>query len=173
LENNNLTELKKIIELLLFINGKPISERKLMEVLETDKDTLLKCIEELKDDYSKKETALFIEKIGGGWQISTKPDYSDWVKKFFKRELTLNLSPQALETLSIILYKGPITRPEIEDIRKSDSSGVIRTLLEKRLIRISGRKNVPGKPLLYRVTDNFYQYFGIENKDDIPSWEEI
>ena len=105
--------------------------------------------------------------------VFTKKEYSEWIKKFLKRELTLHLSPQALEVLAIILYRGPITRPEIDSIRGMDSSGVIRTLLEKKLIKLAGRKKVPGRPLLYRVSDKFYQYFGIKDTSDLPSWEEI
>ncbi|RLD17121.1 MAG: SMC-Scp complex subunit ScpB [Caldiserica bacterium] len=169
----DIEKIKKIIELILFVNGKPVSERKLIELLEIDNETFNKAIDELRKEYEERNSPLFIEKIAGGWQFSTKKEYSEWIKKFLKKELTLHLSPQALEVLAIILYRGPITRPEIDSIRGMDSSGVIRTLLEKKLIKLAGRKKVPGRPLLYRVSDKFYQYFGIEDTSDLPSWEEI
>ncbi|HLD29989.1 MAG TPA: SMC-Scp complex subunit ScpB, partial [bacterium] len=88
-------------------------------------------------------------------------------------ELVLHLSPQSLEVLSIVLYRGPITRIEVESVRNCDSAQSLKTLLEKKLIKPAGRKMVPGRPLLYRVTENFYQYFGIQDPDDLPAWEEL
>ncbi len=166
--------LKSIIECLLFVSNKPLTIKKIKEVL-TDKD--INMIEgtliELQRDYNQRPSGLQIVEIAGGYQICTRPDYSEWIKKLEKAPQTFKLSISALETLSIIAYKQPITRAEIEKIRGVDAGGVICSLVTKKLIRVSGRKDCLGHPLLYATTSEFLKYFGLKNISEVPLLEEI
>lgn len=171
---------KKIIECLLFLSEKPLVPDKISGVLSEGHNGLNISAEEVKqliinlqEEYRKRDSGLQITEIGEGFQILTQPECVPWIRKMFKSRITLRLSPSALETLSIITYKQPITKAEIENIRGVDASGVLHTLLDKKLIRICGRKEILGRPLLYGTTKDFLRYFGLRNLLDMPSLEEI
>ncbi|MCD6412953.1 MAG: SMC-Scp complex subunit ScpB [Elusimicrobia bacterium] len=165
-------ELKKHIEAILFISGKTVKKRKLAELTGASEKQIAEAAECLQNEWNSNH-GIILEEIGGGWQFSTKPEYADYVLKLYPWKGNLKLSKSAAEVLSIILYKQPVTKAEINAIRGIDSQGPIATLLKNSLIKTSGRKNVPGKPRLFRVSENFYHIFGIKDETDIPSWDEM
>ncbi|MBU4134758.1 SMC-Scp complex subunit ScpB [bacterium] len=165
-------ELKKTIEALLFVSGKGISKKKISEITETPTEKITETVNALKQEWNSNH-GVFIEEIGGGYQISTRPEYSPHILKLYPWKGVMRLSSSAAEVLSIVLYKQPVTKAEINDIRGVDSVGVIVTLLKNNLIKYSGRKNTPGNPRLIRINDPFYHIFGIRDISDIPSWKEL
>lgn len=170
----NSQELKSIIEALLFVSEKPLSLDKIKEVLEDgDKKDLKNVVNELIEDYQKRDSGLQITEIAGGYQICTRAGYSPWIKKMNISKFKIRLSPAALETLAIIAYKQPVIRAEIESIRGVDAGGVLKTLLEKKLIKILGRRQTVGKPIVYGTTIEFMQHFGLKNLSDLPVLSEI
>ncbi len=176
----SIINIKKIIECLLFFSEKPLSPDKISEILakgqegmEVNAREVEQIIIQVGEEYRNRDSGLQIVRIGGGFQICSLSECAPWIKVMFKSRLTLKLSPSAMETLSIIVYKQPITKAEIEGIRGVDVGGVLNTLLSKKLIRICGRKEVPGRPLLYKTTQKFLQYFGLRDLLEMPSLEEI
>ncbi len=170
----NQPSLKNIVECLLFVSAAPLSIKKITAVIENAKDIeILKAIEELTADYEKADKCVFIQQVAGGWRLATKNEYGEWVRKLFSKEMTFLLSRAALEVLAIVAYRQPVITQEIENIRGVSSGGVLRGLLEKNLIKISGRKEALGRPILYRTTDKFLEYFGLESISDIPPLEEL
>ena len=168
------SRLKAVIESLLFVSNKPLSLQKIKEVLPDEDSNLIKdTLAELENDYNQHQSGLKLTEVAGGYQFSTRSEYAEWIKKLHKDSATFKLSQSALETLSIIAYKQPISRAEIEEIRGVDTSGVIYNLLEKKLIKVAGRKESLGHPLLYGTTNEFLRYFGLNNISEIPLFEEI
>jgi len=152
---------KRIIEAILFASGDPISLEKIQKVVKVPRSKIEQIIGELSEEY--KLRSFHIIKVGNGYQVVTKPEYVDTVSKIRSRKTT-SLSPQSLETLAIIVYKAPITRCEIEQIRGVNSIGVLNTLMERELIKITGKK---GGFYLYNVTHKFYEYFKIDKSEQI------
>ena len=166
--------MKNIIECLLFFSDRPLSIERLAEIMEIDSlDEIKGAVEDLQKEYELRNSGLQVMNIAQGYQICTRGEFSSWVRKLYKSQTTFQLSLPALETLSVIAYKQPVTRGEIEKIRGVDASYVLRTLLEKKLIRISGRKKLPGRPMLYATSQEFLRYFGLKDLSEIPSLEEI
>lgn len=169
-ENN----LKSVIEALLFVSEKPLTIERIKNVLDNlDSAQIRALIEELKSEYEKSERGLRIFEVAGGFQIITAPSFAPFLKKFFKERHTEKLSKPALETLAIIAYKQPLTRLEIELLRNVNVDGVMKSLLEKNLIRISGRKKAPGRPIVYGTTRQFLEYFGLKSLEELPKMEEF
>ncbi|MFH1540986.1 MAG: SMC-Scp complex subunit ScpB [Elusimicrobiota bacterium] len=166
-------ELKKIIEALLFASQGPLKSETIAEISEKTPDEINQAISELKKEFVESQSPIQVVEIAGGWQFSTKQDFAPFIKKLFKKEITLKLSQSALETLAIIAYKQPITRAEIEQIRGVETSAVVKTLIEKNLVRICGKKNTVGAPFLHGTTQQFLIYFGLKSTDELPSLEEI
>lgn len=166
-------KLKRVVEALLFITDSPLSSRKLKEITKEPVETLKEVINELKVELEERGSAVFITEVAGGSQMATKPEYGEWSKKLYLDKITYRLSRSAMETLAIIAYKQPVTRSEIEEIRGVDAAGVLENLLEKKLVRICGRKEAPGKPILYGTTSEFLKYFGLKNIAEIPSIDEL
>lgn len=167
-------ELKNIIECLLFVSSKPISIKKFSEVLEGVESTQIEeTIQELVNEYEHINKPIFIQNVAGGWRMATRKKYGEWVKILFAKDITYKLSNASLETLAIVAYRQPVTIQEIEVIRGVSSGGVIRGLLEKALVKIAGRKEALGRPVLYRTTEKFLEYFGLESISDIPPLEEL
>jgi len=164
---------RSIIENILFIADSPITIEKIGEVFngEMNKGEIKKIMDELKTDYNARGIQLM--EIAEGYQLCTREEYAEWIKKFYKIDKGSKLSQASLETLSIIAYKQPITRIELEEIRGVDSGGVVRTLLEKNLIKNMGRKKVPGRPMMYGTTRKFLEYFGLKSLSDLPTLEEF
>jgi segregation and condensation protein B len=168
------SEAKPIIESLLFVADEPLSIRKIKQVVEDiDESTIRHILAELKEEYTQSNRAIQIIEIANGYQFATRPAYADWVSKLVQSTTKFRLTKPALETLTIIAYRQPVMRAEIESIRGVDSGGVIQTLLEKKLIRVTGRKEVVGRPLLYGTTQEFLDHFGLRNLSDLPTVEEV
>lgn len=160
--------IKKIIEALLFVSAKPLTIENLRQALDgMEEDEIKRAIEELREDYTKQERSFTIAELAGGYQIITNPEFAPWIGKLFKREET-KLTTPSLETLAIIAYKQPLTRSEMERIRGVNVDGVLKTLLDKNLIRIRGRKDAPGRPITYGTTEEFLKRFGLRGLDGLP-----
>lgn len=168
-------EAKKVMEALLFITEQPVPLKAFEELFAQafPAAALQALIEELALEYRMRGSALELREIAGGWQFSSRPEFSPWIRKLFKDRLTYRLSASAMETLSIIAYKQPITRSEIEEIRGVEVSAVLDTLTERRLVRIAGRKETVGRPLLYATTPDFLKSFGLKRLEDLPSIESL
>lgn len=166
-------ELKAILEALIFAAEAPLSVERIKEVLEdVPKKDLQRLIAELAGEYSNACRGFTLVEVAEGWQFRTRPEYAAWIKKLRKTK-AFSLSQAALETLAIIAYKQPVIRLEIEKIRGVDSGGVLRTLLEKKLIRILGRKDIPGRPLVYGTSRHFLELFGLKDLTSLPTLKEM
>ncbi len=166
-------ELKAVVENVLFAADQPVSVGQLQGLFAetTEKAALKSALDELVREYQSRNLQLM--EVAEGYQLMTRHDYSDWVRKFMKLDKTAKLSQPSLDTLAIIAYKQPLTKAEVEEIRGVDSSGVVRTLLEKKVIAPSGRKKVPGRPIMYRTTRKFLEYFGLIDLSDLPTLEDF
>lgn len=166
-------EKKSLLEALLFVSGDPVTLASLKNTTELPESDLKQLLDELILEYRQNDSGVLIIEIANGYQMVTNPLYSPWLKKFTSTNTSNRLSMPSLETLAIIAYKQPIIKAELEQIRGVNSDGVIKTLLDKRLIKIMGRKEVPGKPLLYGTTQEFLQYFGIKDLTELPTLKEL
>ncbi len=162
-----------ILEALLFASSEPLTQTRVNLVFLDDPPQLNDLIPELQDKFSKENRPLEIQKIAGGYQIITRSEYETWVRRLLNKSGRLTLSQAALETLAIIAYKQPVNRFDIEAIRGVDCSGVLKTILDRNLIKIKGRDEGPGRPLLYATTDIFLEYFGLNRIADMPKLKEI
>jgi segregation and condensation protein B len=167
-------QLRPIIESLIFISLEPLSLEKLKSVLQDfPQEEVELALQELLKSNESNERGIQIIQSGGGYLFATKPAYDPWVKRLLNIERKTKLSQASLETLSIIAYHQPITQAEISALRGVDSTYTLKTLLQKKLTKIVGRKKAPGKPLIYRTSEKFLLYFGLNSLDDLPSEEEI
>ncbi len=130
-------------------------------------------LQALKADYAARGAGVMLAEVANGWQLATCPDLAPWVRKFRTVKVSTRLSRPALETLAIIAYKQPVTRPEIEAIRGVNIGGIVRNLMERRLVKIVGKKDVPGKPLLYGTSAEFLQHFGLKDLSSLPTLKEF
>ena len=166
-------EIKYIIESLLFVTEEPLTIDKIKKVLETVDTTDIKnAITDLNEEYEARNGAFTLREVAGGYQIRTRAEYSPYIKRLVQPN-PQRLSKPALETLAIIAYKQPLIRSDIEFIRGVDCGGVLRMLLEKKLIRVLGKKEIPGRPLIYGTTKQFLELFGLKDLNDLPSPKEI
>ncbi len=166
-----INDIKKVIESLLFVSDKPLSNRQLAAVLKEDLQENIKVedvVKELQADYEQLDRSFEIKYVAGGWTFATKTQYSPWIRNLLKEKTVLKLSPSAMEVLAIIAYKQPITRAEIDTIRGVDPGGVIDTLTDRKFIKIVGRKETLGKPLLYGTTQEFLKHFGLNHLSELP-----
>ncbi len=168
-----MKEKKYLIEALLFVSGEPLTLAELKNNTDLPEPELKQLLDELITEYNERNSGLLIIEIANGYQLVTNPQYAQWIKKFKNTSAAGKLSMPALETLAIIAYKQPIIKAELEQIRGVNSDGVIKTLLDRRLIKIMGRKEVPGKPLLYGTTREFLQYFGLKDLTELPTISEL
>ncbi len=169
-----ITFAKSVIECLLFVSDEPLEISRLKLVLEDMSEAeIRKAVTELQLDYETAGRPLCITEVAEGFSIVTREQYASFIKKLFKTKITHRLSRAALETLAIIACKQPITKLEIESLRSVSADGVLDTLYERELIRILGRKEVIGRPLLYGTTKEFLQYFGLKDLMELPKLEEI
>ncbi len=167
-------ELKRIIEALIYASPDPLTPKTLFKVLESEpREDVQVSLESLLADYAQGRGGLHLVEVAGGYQIVTRPELSEWVRRLFHERKTQKLSVQALETLAVIAYKQPITAPEITEIRGVNTSGVIATLLERHLVKIAGRKQVVGRPFLYATTREFLIRFGLRDLADLPKMEDM
>jgi segregation and condensation protein B len=169
----DLAQLKAIVEALVYASPEPLTLKLLFKLLADEpKEDVLAAIEALKQDYETR-AGLHMTEVAGGFQITTRPELHEWVRRLFHERTTQKLSVAALETLSVIAYKQPITQAEIGEIRGVNTSGVLSTLLERHLIKIVGRKNVIGRPFLYGTTREFLIRFGLKDVNDLPKIEDM
>jgi segregation and condensation protein B len=167
---------QKILEVLFWMADRPLKITDLQNILEADCPSELELREELAAFgrvLDERLSPVQLAEVAQGFQVTSRPAYSPWIRKLFKNKTTLRLSPSALETLSIIAYKQPLTRSEIEEIRGVDAGGVLETLLEYKMIKILGRKEALGRPLLYGTTMDFMRQFGLKSLDELPRLEEL
>ena len=165
-------KLKSILEAILFAASEPISMEQFQDALPgVGKRAIRKALTVLQEEYQEIARSFHLVEIANGYQMCTRPEYSEWIQKFYTRQVRVTLSPSALETLAIVAYKQPITRADVAAIRGVNSDSVLNSLVEKRLVRITGRKE--GRALLFSTTDEFLQQFGLKNADDLPSLDEI
>ena len=162
-------DLQKIIETLLFITDRPVKISRLVDVIEnTTAKEVREAIQKLQDDYTVRGSAMQILEIAGGYQMCTKPEYGRWVRRLYNEKMTTRLSNAALETLAIIAYKQPLTRAEMEAIRGVDVAGPLEKLLDRGLVRVVGRKDTIGHPMVYGTTDEFLRMFGLNKVSELP-----
>ena len=167
-------ELKQIIEALIFVSDKPLGISQIREVMEnTGEERVRQAVLELNKEYQATNRSFVIQEVAGGYRMATRPELAPWLKSFYKSKVKERLTRPSLETLAIIAYKQPATKPEIEAIRGVNIDGVIATLLERNLIKIAGRKDSPGRPLLYSTTDDFLAHFGLSSMTDMPKLPEV
>lgn len=162
------------VEAILFAAGEPVLARDIASALgDASEEETLGLLEALRSEYERRGGGLAIERVAGGFQMSTRPEVGPALRSFFRLRNRTRLSPAALETLAVVAYRQPVTAPEIQALRGVDPSASLRTLLEKRLVRILGRKKVVGSPLLYGTTRQFLAHFGLDRVEDLPSVEEF
>ena len=171
-EKENLldtADVKQIIENLLFITDRPLKPSRIAEVVEhINAKRVLEIIQELAQEYVDTGRAIRILEIGGGYQMCTKPEYGRWVRRLYNEKMTTRLSNAALETLAIIAYKQPATRAEMEAIRGVDVAAPLERLLERGLVRVLGKRDTIGHPMVYGTTDEFLRLFGLNKISELP-----
>jgi segregation and condensation protein B len=153
--------------------GAPFPERLKGIFEEATKEQIEAQLQALKADYEARDAGVMVAEVANGYQLATRPEQAVWVRKFKTVKVTTRLSRPALETLAIIAYKQPVTRPEIEAIRGVNIGGIVRNLMERRLVKIVGKKDVPGKPILYGTSVEFLQYFGLKDLSSLPTLREF
>ncbi len=167
-------ELRSAIEAIIYVADEPATLEQIAGALELEKSEIRAALDELVGSYAAEDRGIEIRKVAGGWRFYTKAQHHEVVRKFIKSlRPPLRLTMPALETLAVIAYKQPATGPEISEIRGVNTSGVVKTLLEKRLITTAGRKEVIGRPIMYRTSKEFLMRFGLSDVDDLPSLKEF
>ncbi len=171
-------EVNQIVEALLFSSPEPLTQVQLNSIFEMDLvhpelTNLENIIEDLQGKYNKNDNAFTIIKVAGGYQLVSRSEYAVFIRRLLKKSGRLMLTNASLETLAIIAYRQPVNRFEIESIRGVDSSGVLKTLLSKNLIKIKGRDSGPGRALLYNTTEKYLEFFGLNNLSEMPKLSEL
>ncbi|MGW8313401.1 MAG: SMC-Scp complex subunit ScpB [Desulfuromonadales bacterium] len=165
-------ELAPMVEALIFAADGPLKIERMADALDEPPADILQAIEALQRDYAAQPRGFFLQQVSGGYQLRTRPEYADYLRKL-GRSRPFKFSRPALETLAIIAYRQPVTRAEIEYLRGVDSGSVLKTLLEKHLLRILGKKDVPGKPIIYGTTREFLELFGLPDLSALPTLREF
>ncbi len=174
MDQTQMEYIKGAIEAILFVSDKPVTVEQFKQVIEeVSPSEIEKIVGLLKDDYAQKVGGITIADIAGGYQMLSNPGYASYIRAFYKTRSKEKLSRPSLETLAIIAYKQPVSRADIEIIRGVNSDGVMAHLLSKALVKIVGRKEVPGRPFLYGTTKEFLEYFGLKSLEDLPKLEEF
>lgn len=168
-----MKNLKNIIESLLFVAEEPLTLDRIKDILEVDDRKLVReTLHDLQADYESRTGAFVLREVAGGFQFRSRPEYVPWIKKLIQPK-PARLSKAALETLAIIAYKQPVIRSDVEHLRGVDCGGVLRMLMERNLIRVLGRKEIPGRPIIYATTKQFLEVFDLKNLKDLPTPKEI
>ena len=185
-----MNPLARILEALLFASDKPISAAECVKHLKgaveaapedpevaalakTKQDAVAEAMQQLKEEYEEQQRGFRLVESAAGWKVVTTPEAAPWVRQLFPENRPVRLSPSALETLAIVAYRQPITRADIEAVRGVNVDGVMQTLLERGVIRITGRAEVPGRPLLYGTTEFFLEHFALRSLDELPNCAEL
>jgi segregation and condensation protein B len=168
-----MENLSAIIEALVLASETPLTIERLCIILEgAEKTDIQEALDRLAESYEARQSGIGLHEVAGGYQFRTRPDFAPWVKKL-KGGKPASLSPAALETLAIVAYRQPIVKAEIESIRGVDVSGPLKSLMEKKLVRMVGRKDVPGKPIIYGTTKRFLEVFNLKELADLPTMREL
>lgn len=168
-----MDNLKAIIESLLFVAETPLKIEKIKSILDiADRQAIRDALTSLAEEYESAKRGFFLAEVAGGFQVRTRPEYSQWVRRL-KETRPARLSRAAMETLSIVAYKQPVLRSDVEYLRGVDCGGTIRTLLERGLIRILGRKDLPGRPIIYGTTRKFLELFDLKDLNELPSLKDL
>ncbi|MBW2487539.1 MAG: SMC-Scp complex subunit ScpB [Deltaproteobacteria bacterium] len=168
-----MDDLKNIVESLLFVADEPLTIERLKQIIgDSETKALREALDELMIDYETRQGGFYLNLVAGGYQIRTRPEYMEYIKRLLQPK-PQRLSKAALETLAIIAYKQPVIRADIEHLRGVDCGGVLRVLLERKFIRVLGRKEIPGRPLIYATTKRFLEVFGLKSLKDLPTPREI
>ena len=168
-----MDDIKNIIESLLFVAEEPLTIDRFKKIISgSETKEVREALEELKADYETRQGGFFLNQVAGGYQIRTRAEYMEWIKRLLQPK-PMRLSKAALETLAIIAYKQPVIRSDVEHIRGVDCGGVLRVLLERKFIRVLGRKEIAGRPLIYATTKRFLEVFDLKNLKDLPTPKEI
>lgn len=167
-----MSDLKARVEAVLFSSDTALSMSKLEQVLEVDAQELRVALQQLQHECHQDGRGVVLQEVAGGFQFRTRPEYAPWVMQL-RRTRHMNLSRAATETLAIIAYRQPVTRAEIEGLRGVDSGGIVRTLLEKDLVRVAGKKDAPGRPLMYATSARFLEIFGLNSLEDLPTLRDL
>lgn len=168
------SELLAVLEALLFVSSEPLPVARLASVIgNVAKADVEQALKQLQEQLDQEGRGIQLVKVAGGYRLVTKADYAPWLKRLDKAKAAQKLSRSALESLAIIAYKQPLVRSEVEEIRGVETSGVLRTLLERKLIRIVGRKEVPGRPIMYGTTKFFLEHFGLQDLSQLPPLREF
>ena len=167
-------QLKAVLEAIVYITDEPLTLDQICAAIEQPRERVVAALELLSADYEKDDRGLSIREIAGGFKMTTKPEHHEAVRRFVKNlNPPLKLSLPALETLAVIAYKQPITAPEIMEIRGVQGAGVLKTLIDRKLIATAGRKRVVGKPILYKTTREFLVQFGLRDVSELPTLKEF
>lgn len=169
----SLDDLAALAEALIFVADEPLPTKTIAEVAGEDRDFMQSVIENLAAEWNERSTGLQLRAVAGGWQITTRAEYHEQIRKFLKTRPNAKLSLAALETLAVIAYKQPATVPEIMEIRGVQSGSAIKTLLDKRLIVAKGRKETVGRPMQYGTSKEFLLQFGLKDLSELPSVEDF
>jgi segregation and condensation protein B len=168
-----MDDIKNIIESLLFVADEPLSIDRFKNIIgQAQTKEIRQALEELEADYEARQGGFYLNQVAGGYQIRTRSEYMQWIKRLLQPK-PLRLSKAALETLAIIAYKQPVIRSDVEHIRGVDCGGVLRVLFERKFIRVLGRREIPGRPLIYATTKRFLEVFDLKNLKDLPTPKEI
>ncbi|MEZ5317585.1 MAG: SMC-Scp complex subunit ScpB [Vicinamibacterales bacterium] len=168
-----MSELKAVVEALIFASPEPLTVKALVKLLDSEpREDVVAAVDALREDYERPGGLQMVE-VAGGFQIVTRPELHEWVRRLFHERTTQKLSVAALETLAVIAYRQPVTAPEIAEIRGVNTAGVVGTLVERKLIKIVGRKQVVGRPFLYGTTREFLERFGLNDLSDLPKVEDM
>ena len=167
-------QLKSAIEALVFVSGNPLSLDRLRGIFEEATAEQIEAqVRLLQQEYIDRGSGLMLAEVAGGFQLATRPELFEWIRKFKTVKTATRLSKPALETLAIVAYKQPITRSEVETLRGVNIGGIMRNLMERRLVKIVGKKDVPGKPMMYGTSQEFLQYFGLKDLSALPTLKEF
>jgi segregation and condensation protein B len=167
-------QLLAVLEAIIYVTDEPLTLDQISEATEQPRERIAQLLDQLCAEYEKPERGLSVREVAGGFRMTTKPEHHDAVRRFVKNlNPPIKLSLPALETLAVIAYKQPITAPEIMEIRGVQGAGVLKTLLDRKLIAVAGRKQVIGKPILYKTTKDFLVQFGLKNLQELPTLKEF
>jgi segregation and condensation protein B len=164
---------KSMIEVIIFLTGEPVVPSALKDVTGLPEAEIEDLLDELSEEYRERGGGVLIGKLGCGYQMYSDPQFSEWARKFRGTSRAQKLSMAALETLAIVAYRQPITKVEVEELRGVNSDGVMKSLLDKRLIKMVGKKEAPGRPILYGTTREFLQYFGLGDLTELPTLKDL
>jgi segregation and condensation protein B len=164
---------KSIIESLLFVSETPLTVDQIRKAIpEADRETINAALGDIRDEFSRRQGGFFLQEVAGGYQFRTPPANKEWIRRLVQ-PAPARLSRAALETLAIIAYRQPVMRSEIEHIRGVNSGATIRMLLDRKLVRILGRRDIPGRPLVYATTQKFLETFSLKDLNDLPTPKDI